>query len=88
MINSPDNHHKIHWLYRPQNRSRLWWGFAVVLILPVLAQIFVHLHAYFSIDGWFGFSAVFGFISCVVMVLFAKLLGWILKRPEDYYDRD
>ena len=31
------------------------------------------------------FGAVFGFLSCVLMVLFAKALGVLLKRPNDYY---
>lgn len=34
-----------------------------------------------------GFYAVYGFISCVTLVLIAKGLRRILKRPEDYYDR-
>ena len=40
---------------------------------------------YFGLDGWLGFGAVFGFLSCLAMVLFAKLLGKFLKRPEDHY---
>ncbi len=36
-------------------------------------------------DGWFAFGAIYGFLSCLAMVLFAKVLGWWLKRPENYY---
>jgi hypothetical protein len=39
----------------------------------------------FGADGWFGFGAVFGFLSCVAMVIVAKVLGWFLKRDEDYF---
>ena len=42
-------------------------------------------YGYFVADGWFGFGAAFGFLSCLAMVLFAKGLGFILKRDEDYY---
>jgi hypothetical protein len=28
---------------------------------------------------------VFGFLSCVAMVLVAKVLGWVLKRDENFY---
>lgn len=87
-MNTPDPSEKTHWLYRPQNRSRLWWGFGIVLAITVLAQLFVHLHAWFTVDGWFGFNALYGFLSCAGMVLFAKLLGYLLKRPEEYYDDD
>jgi hypothetical protein len=77
-----------HWLSRPTSIRRLWLAFAAILIVSVLAQALVHMHAYFEVDGWFGFNAAFGFISCVGMVLFAKVLGLFLKRPDDYYDRD
>lgn len=76
------------WLSRPTTIRRLWLAFAAILIVSVLAQALVHMHAYFEVDGWFGFNAAFGFLSCVGMVLFAKLLGLLLKRPDDYYDRE
>jgi len=74
-----------HWLYRPENWPRLWqWG-GVLLLLSVSAEFFVDTHAKFAFANWFAFSAVFGFISCLAMVLFAKWLGGGVKRPEDYY---
>ena len=36
-------------------------------------------------NGWFAFGAVYGFLSCLAMVLVAKGLGYLLKRPHDYY---
>lgn len=77
----------VAWMYRPANRSKLWWGFAVVLALTVIAQLAVDVHGYFGLDGWWGFNAVYGFVSCALMVVFAKLIGFALKRPEDYYNR-
>jgi len=74
-----------HWLYRPQNLPRLWkWG-AALLALSVVAEFFVNLHSSFGFAGWFAFYALFGFFSCLVMVVFAKWLGGWVKRPEDYY---
>jgi hypothetical protein len=75
-----------HWLVRPKSIRRLWAGFIVVLALTVLAQIVVPVKGYFGIDDWPGFAAVFGFLSCVVMVLLARALGVLLKRRDDYYD--
>jgi hypothetical protein len=77
-----------HWLARPKTIRWLWRIFALVLAAVVLWQTWVPVHAHFGPDGWFGFHALFGFLACVGMVLFAKLLGLVLKRPEDYYDRD
>ena len=75
----------LHWLVRPATIRKLWIGFSVVLALTVLAQTVIYVKGYFGFDGWFGFGAVYGFLSCLVMVLVAKLLGFVLKRPEDYY---
>lgn len=75
------------WLYRPENRKKLWWGFAFVLAVTVLAQLLIPVHGHFAFDEWFGFNALFGFISCALMVVFAKVLGYLLKRPDDYYDK-
>jgi hypothetical protein len=74
-----------HWLVQPRTIRLLWWLSGIVLALTVVAQIWIPVHAHFSIDGWPGFYAGFGFLSCVAMVLFAKVLGWFLKRPDDYY---
>lgn len=73
------------WLSRPSTIRLLWRVFALVLVLSVAAQLLLPVKGYFGIDGWLGFAAAFGFLSCLLMVLFAKLLGRVLKRDEDYY---
>ncbi len=77
-----------HWLVRPATIRLLWWVFAAVLALTVLAQLFIGVKGYFGMDGWFGFGAAYGFLACLAMVLVAKGLGYVLKRPEDYYDEE
>jgi hypothetical protein len=77
-----------HWLARPATIRKLWWGFSIVLALTVAAQFFIYVKGYFTTDGWFGFGAAFGFLSCLAMVLVAKALGFVLKRGEDYYAGD
>lgn len=74
-----------HFLTRPRTIRGLWWIFSGLLALTVLAQLVFYVKGYFTVDGWFGFGAVFGFLSCLLMVLFAKALGLLLKRPNDYY---
>ena len=75
-------------LTRPETIRKLWWALWIVLALTVAAQLVVYVKGYFTVDGWFGFGAVFGFGSCLLMVLFAKALGTVLKRPDDYYAED
>ena len=81
-----EKHEQDHWLARPATIKLLWRVFIAVLAALVIAQTAIYVKGYFGVDSWFGFGAVFGFASCLVMVLFAKALGYLLKRPEDYYD--
>ena len=75
-----------HWLARESTIKRLWIVFAVVLAAAVLTDLVIEHHPYFGLDGAFGFGAWFGFASCVALIVFAKALGGVLKRPDTYYD--
>lgn len=75
-----------HWLARPSTIRLLWIISSLVLAVTVLLDLVITHHPHFGIDGTFGFGAWFGFVACVAMVLFAKLLGHVLKRPDTYYD--
>lgn len=75
-----------HWLLRKTNIRKLWILFITILLATLVAGLFVHQHESFGIEDSFGFFAWYGFITCVVMVIVAKLLGLFLKRPETYYD--
>ena len=76
------------WLARPSTIRLLWRVFAVVLALSVAAQFGVKVKGYFGVDGWFAFGAVYGFLACLAMVVFAKALGRFVKREENYYRDD
>ena len=76
----------LHWLVRPKTIRRLWiWG-SVGLAVIALGDIAVPLHGVFGIDSVFGFYSWYGFLTCVAMILFAKVLGFFLKRKDTYYD--
>jgi hypothetical protein len=76
-----------HWLVRPNTIRWLRIICAVLLAGVVIADAFVAHHAFFGLDGTFGFGAWFGLLSCVGLVVLAKALGAVLKRPDTYYDR-
>jgi hypothetical protein len=82
-VTSPDSE---HWLVRPTTIRRLWSVFILVLLVLVGLDLIVAHHPRFGIDGTFGFGAWFGFLSCVALVVLAKALGAVLKRPDTYYD--
>lgn len=81
--NRPDSD---HWLVRPGTIRLLWILFALILAGLVALDLVVAHHPHFGIDGTFGFGAWYGFAACVALVLFAKLIGLVLKRPDTYYD--
>ena len=85
-LDKPREEEQKHWLLRPRTIRRLWFGSSVALFLLVLAGVFIHPHSLFGVDGTFGFHAWYGFFSCVVMVVFAKVMGLVLKRPDTFYD--
>lgn len=80
-----------HWLYRPENRIKIWGFQILLLLLALLPEFFIHRHAYFeslgiTIDASWGFFAWYGFVTCLAMVVAAKVIGIFLKRGENYYD--
>lgn len=77
---------KQNWFYKKTSIKKLWIGAVVILALTVLAEIFIKLHPHFEIEALFGFHALYGFLTCVIMVVFAKVLGFLIKRKDDYYD--
>ncbi|WP_300458964.1 hypothetical protein [Desulfobacula sp.] len=70
----------------PKNVKRLRMGFFVALVMLLIAESFVEMHGYFSVEHFYGFYAVYGFISYVLLIFAAKVLRKIIMRKEDYYD--
>ncbi len=54
-------------------------------VLSLIAEFFVHRHQEFAFSGFPGFYALVGFAAYCVIVLGAKALRPLLKRPEDFY---
>ena len=79
---------RTHWLDHPENVKKLWRGFLAVLALTVIAEPFVHLHPHFEVESLFGFHAWYGFAACAAMIVGAKALGLVLKRPDTYYGKE
>ena len=77
---------KQNWFYRKYIIKKLRISSLVILGLVVLTESFIQLHPHFDIERLFGFYAIFGFLSCVGLIIFAKLLGFLIKRKDDYYD--
>ena len=75
------------WLDDPGNVTRLYRSLWVVGIVLVLLDAVVHRHEELAFAATPAFYATYGFFACVLLVLAAKALRRVLKRPEDYYER-
>ncbi|SKA73192.1 hypothetical protein [Desulfobaculum bizertense] len=75
------------WFDHDKNRKLLWKLLYGTCALTLILEPFAHVHGHFGWDGFFGFSALLGFGSCTVLIVLAKLLGYVLKVREDFYDR-
>ncbi len=75
-----------HWLTRPEAVRAVWRLFIAVLAAVVLAGAFVPEEAHFDAERLPGFYAWFGFLACAVLIVLAKAIGVLLKRPDTYYD--
>ncbi len=70
----------------PKNVKRLRFVFFIALAVVLVAEAFVDMHGEFSVEHFYGFYAVYGFISYVFLIFAAKLLRRLVMRKEDYYD--
>ena len=77
---------KQYWLDSKDNVTKVYRGVWIACALLLVAELFVHLHGHFAVEELFGFYGFFGFIGCVGLVLGAKAMRVVLKRPENYYD--
>ena len=74
-------------------RKRFWLvAAALVTAASLVVELFFMHHEPGHTHWWDqvpGFYILFGFLGCVLLILFAKTLGKkILDRREDYYDAD
>lgn len=71
----------------PATIRKLWIGATIVLLLLALADLLVHHHEHFGVDGTPGFYSIYGFVVCAAMVFFSKfVIGLVLKRKDTFYD--
>ena len=66
----------------------LWVLMYVSLAVTLIAEFFIPSgKGHFKIEEFPFFNAIFGFLSCLAIILVSKFLGFFFKRPEDYYGK-
>lgn len=64
-----------------------WIMVGILVTLVVLDLLTPAKYQRFPWDGIGGFGAVYGFVSCVLIIVVSKALGYaLLYRRENYYD--
>jgi hypothetical protein len=60
----------------------------IALAETILPRLFPGSESHFSFEDFPAWGSLYGFLSCVAIVLVSKLIGklWLMRR-EDYYDR-
>jgi len=77
---------KQHFFDKPGNVKRMLRAFYGVCAALFIADFVFHRHAEQTVEGWWGFYAIYGFVACVLLVLMAKEMRKVLMRGQDYYD--
>ena len=75
-----------HWFYVGLVVIVLAEG-VMALATIVLPETFHSEHHHFGFESFPGWGSLYGFISCVAIIVVSKLIGkvWLMRR-EDYYD--
>jgi hypothetical protein len=71
---------------KPENVKRFLGGFYISLVALLIIDFFIHKHAEFPWEEAPDFFAVYGFVSCVLLIFIAKLLRLFVRRDENYYE--
>lgn len=77
----------VDYLGNADNAAKLKKLLYAALIVITVADIFVpREHAVFLWDIIPAWSAMFGIASIVIILVVSKILGFVLRRREGYYD--
>ncbi len=72
---------------KPEKLKRLKAGCIIMLVFIVAVDFFVpRHHSIFWWDDLPGFDALYGIVSCLLIIFVSKTIGHLgIMQPEDYY---
>ena len=73
------------WVDKPGSANKIFWALAIACVLLFLADFAYEKHGHFHIEEIPGFYGIFGFVMFTALILAAKTLRILIKRPEGYY---
>jgi len=72
-------------LDKSKNIKRVLGVFLVISVITLGIDLFFDRHTDHRFEELVGFYGIWGFVSCVVLVLAARGLRKLVMRKEDYY---
>jgi len=76
---------KKHLFDAPKNIKRILRLLYVCCVLLLVLDFIIDRHISHNWENLWGFYPIFGFVSCVILVLVATRMRTFLMRNEDYY---
>ena len=73
------------WVDKSGSANKIFWALAIACGLLFLADFTFEKHGHFDVENLPGFFGTYGFIMFTVLILAAKGLRVLIKRPEDFY---
>ena len=75
----------LSWFTKTKNANKIFLGLASLCFALFLADFTYHKHGHFHIEEIPGFYGAYGFFMFTALILVAKALRLLIKRPENYY---
>ena len=72
----------------PGNIKLLLYALYAICAFLLVLDLVLNRHTIHDFETLFGFYGIYGFVSCVLLVLIAKWMRSFLIRPETYYDSE
>lgn len=76
------------WADRPGPQKLIRWILYGICAFLFVAEFFVHRHIKHEIESFPAFYALYGFVALALAIIAGSALRRMIRRDEDYYDRD
>lgn len=73
------------WVDKPGSANKLFWGLAIFGVVLFALEFTYKKYGEFMVQEIPGFFGVYGFVMFSLLILAAKGLRVLIKRPENYY---
>ena len=73
------------WFTKTEHANKIFLGLAVLCFALFLTDFIYQKHGHFHIEEIPGFYGAYGFFMFTALILVAKTLRLLIKRPENYY---